>query len=145
MVVRPAENTNTVNDMTDPGALVGTIDTAGFVPGTYEIEVVGAWAYNAANSNYMAGIYDEATVDNANNGFDSAIDGAYFAQEPQDSAGLDPDGGAAGTDIAHAFTLKAFVTVAANSTAVYSYRHRPQAAGVAATAAIKMTAKRVAN
>lgn len=145
VVVRPAENTNTVNDMADPGALVGTIDTAGFVPGTYEIEVIGAWAYNAANSNYMAGIYDEATVDNANNGFDSAIDGAYFAQEPQDSAGLDPDGGAAGTDNAHAFTLKAFVTVAANSTAVYSYRHRPQAAGVAATAAIKMTAKRVAN
>lgn len=145
VVVRPAENTNTVNDMTDPGALVGTIDTAGFVPGTYEIEVVGAWSYNAANSNYMAGIYDEATASNVNNGFDSAIDGAYFAQEPQDSAGLDPDGGAAGTDNAHAFTLKAFVVVAANSTAVYSYRHRPQAAGIAATAAIKMTAKRVAN
>ena len=142
-IVKPDENTNTVNDITVAAALVGSIDTTDFVPGLWEIEVVGLWSLNVGNSNYFGGIFDEDNLSNVSNGFDAAVDNAFLSAEPQDSAGIDLDGGAAGTDQLHPFPLKATVQIVAGDNKTYSYRHRPQAAGIQATARVKIIMKRV--
>ena len=144
-IVKPDENTNTINDITVPEAQVASIDTTGFVPGLWEIEVIGLWSVNIGNSNYFGGIFDEDNLSNANNGFDVAVDSAFLSAEPQDSAGIDLDGGAAGTDQLHPFPLKATVQIVAGDNKTYSYRHRPQAAGIQATARIKFIMKRVSD
>ena len=50
-----------------------------------------------------------------------------------------------GTDQMHRLSMLAEVQIVAGENKIYSYRHRPQAAGNEATASVRMIMKRVGD
>jgi len=127
--------TTDVDDMDDADALVDSIDTTGFVAGTYLITAVAKANYSQASSDYLFGLYDEAEPDkNAGGGVTNALDFGRF--EPKDVGG----------NQRYPIYLETEVVVPEGGGAVYSYRAIADTAGQdAETHNLQLTILRVGD